>query len=181
MGLVRSIRVGFGALVVLLVAVAGSAERPRVYCIQGATLVPAPGDTIEDGTIVIRDGLIEAVGAAVAAPPDAVVIDGEGLWVYPGLIDPVAELGSSSSGGGAGQSPAATRGMGGDRPAQQPGPVHPLSLVHAETSASDTLLPFEGEQQRQAERLRELGFTTVLPAPSSGVFRGTQHRGAAQG
>ena len=38
-------------------------------------------------TLVIRNGLIEAVGADVKAPPDAVVIDGAGMTVYPGLID----------------------------------------------------------------------------------------------
>ncbi len=163
-------RVGLAVSVVMLTAVAVFAERPRVYCIQGATLVSAPGDTIENGTIVIRDGLIEAVGADVTAPPDAVVIDGEGLWVYPGLIDPVAK--QSSSAGGAEQQPPAMRRMGGAEQ-QKPGPVHPLLLVHPEQRVSETLLPFEGDRQRRAERMRELGFTTALVVPSSGIFRGT--------
>jgi imidazolonepropionase-like amidohydrolase len=167
-----SIRIGLVVLVVMLAAAAVDADRPRVYCIQGATLLPAPGETIENGTLVIRDGLIEAIGPKATAPPDAVVIDGEGLWVYPGLIDPVVEFGESSGGGGAEQQPSAMRGMGGGQQ-QKPGPVHPLSLVHPEQRASDRLLPFDGDRQRQAERMRELGFTTVLVVPSSGVFRGT--------
>jgi imidazolonepropionase-like amidohydrolase len=45
------------------------------------------GVTIPSGTVVIRNGLIEAVGASVQAPAEARVVDGSGLTVYPGLID----------------------------------------------------------------------------------------------
>jgi hypothetical protein len=45
------------------------------------------GPEIPKGTIVLRDGLVEAVGAAVAIPADAEVIDGDTLVAYPGLID----------------------------------------------------------------------------------------------
>lgn len=77
----------------LAVAIAASltlaarAEGPRIYAIAGARIVTAAGPAIEAGTIVLRDGLIEAVGPAVTAPADAWVIDGKGLTVYPGLID----------------------------------------------------------------------------------------------
>lgn len=152
-------------LIFVLASAAAFGERPRIYCIQGATIVPTPGRTIENGTIVLRDGLIEAVGSEVQTPPDAVVIDGEGLWVYAGLIDPVVELAE-----GLGGSPA--KAPGGASTQQQAGPVHPLSLVHPEQSAGDTLLPFSGDRQKRAERLRESGFTTVLAVPESGVFRG---------
>src|SRR5512140_1144001 len=74
------------ALVAAFVFV-GRAEAPHVYAISGARIVTAAGAPIEAGTVVIRGGFIDAVGAAVAAPPDAVVVDGKGLTVYPGLID----------------------------------------------------------------------------------------------
>ena len=45
------------------------------------------GAPIASGTIVLRNGLIEAIGADTAAPADAVLIDGAGMTVYPGLID----------------------------------------------------------------------------------------------
>ncbi len=66
---------------------AGRAEAPDVYAIAGARIVTAAGAAIDSGTVVIRGGFIEAVGPSVAAPPDAVVVDGKGLTVYPGLID----------------------------------------------------------------------------------------------
>ena len=56
------------------------------YAITGARIVPVSGAEIARGTVVVRNGLIAAVGANVAAPADARVIDGAGLSVYPGLI-----------------------------------------------------------------------------------------------
>src|SRR5215471_5267747 len=55
--------------------------------IRGAKIVTGAGTTVDKGTIVMRDGVIEDVGANVTAPADASVIDGTGLTVYPGLID----------------------------------------------------------------------------------------------
>ena len=63
------------------------ADAPNVFAIRGARIVTAAGAPIEAGTVVIRRGVIEAVGATVAIPPDADVIDGTGHTVYPGLID----------------------------------------------------------------------------------------------
>jgi hypothetical protein len=66
---------------------AALAATPRVHAIVGARIVTAPGQVIPRGTIVIRDGVIEAVGASVAVPADARVWDAESLTVYPGMID----------------------------------------------------------------------------------------------
>jgi imidazolonepropionase-like amidohydrolase len=66
---------------------AARAEAPRSYAIKGARLVTVSGAPIASGTIVLRNGLIEAVGAEAQAPADAVAIDGAGMTVYPGLID----------------------------------------------------------------------------------------------
>src|SRR6266481_4847395 len=64
-----------------------------IYAITNAKIVTVSGADIEHGTVVIRDGLIAAVGENVSAPPDAHVIDGSGLTVYPGLIDANTNLG----------------------------------------------------------------------------------------
>ena len=88
----------FRALAVSIVAVAATvlpgfnvsgqmpARAPR-YAITNARIVTAAGAPIEKGTLVMRDGVIEDVGASVAAPADALLVDGAGLVVYPGLID----------------------------------------------------------------------------------------------
>lgn len=154
-------------------SIAGGA-RPRIYAITGATVVPAPGQKIEGGTVVLRDGLVEAVGAGARVPSDAIVIEGKGLYVYPGLID--AGGWSPSSEGSA--TPPATAPSGGDRPRAarretEAGPVYPIAAIRPERRASDTLQPFEGDRKRDADGWRRLGFTALLAAPTKGIFRGS--------
>ena len=57
------------------------------FALTKARLVNSPDEEVEQGTLVIRDGLIVASGKDVAIPPDAEIIDGTGLIVYPGFID----------------------------------------------------------------------------------------------
>ena len=64
-----------------------------VYAIKGAKVYTISGAPIENGIVVIRDGKIAAVGANVAIPSDAQVIDATGLELYPGLFDPVTQIG----------------------------------------------------------------------------------------
>lgn len=66
-----------------------------VYAITHAKIFTLAGSPIEDGTLVIRDGKIAAVGAAVEVPVGAQVIDAKGLQVYPGLFDAVTQMGLS--------------------------------------------------------------------------------------
>src|SRR5918995_1765308 len=71
-----------------------NAQRSAIdtYAITNARIATVSGPVIERGTVVIRNGLIAAAGANVTAPPDARVIDGTGLIVYPGLIDSYTDL-----------------------------------------------------------------------------------------
>ena len=64
-----------------------------VFAIRNAKIVTVSGADIENGTVVIRDGKIEAVGANVNVPAGAQSIDGRGLSVYPGMIDAGTNLG----------------------------------------------------------------------------------------
>ena len=67
---------------------------PRgVFAIRNARIVTVSGADIENGTVVIRDGKIEAVGANVSVPSGAQTIDGQGLSVYPGMIDAGTNMG----------------------------------------------------------------------------------------
>src|SRR6185295_4285014 len=86
------------ALFILFVLVAGTvpiatAQSPESYVIRNARIVTVTGAVIEKGSVVIRDGKIAAVGANVAAPSGAKVIDATGLSVYPGMIDAGTTLG----------------------------------------------------------------------------------------
>ena len=70
----------------------------NAYAIKGAKIYTLAGPAIENGTVVIRDGKIAAVGANIAVPDDAQVIDAAGLEVYPGMFDPITQIGLSEVG-----------------------------------------------------------------------------------
>ena len=155
----------------LLFALQLHAERPRVFALTHATVVQAPGQSIEGGTIVLRDGLIEAVGKDVVIPPDAVEMDLAGSFVYPGLLD----AGGKVVGGTA--EPEAPRGGRGSPPRAEPqaspGASHPLPAVHPEKMVRDELRAIDSDdRKREAETYRSLGFTAMLAAPGPGVFQG---------
>lgn len=146
---------------------------PEVYAITNARIVTVAGPTIDKGTVVVRDGVIGAVGATVQPPADARVIDGTGLTVYPGLIDanssiglvappPAANGGRGGRGGGRGAAPTQQ-----GAPAGAPNSLHPLGL-QPELAVVDILHP-------DAEALagpQSAGITSALTAPSTGIFRG---------
>jgi imidazolonepropionase-like amidohydrolase len=73
------------------------ASRPTL--IRNATILTAAGPRIDNGSILLRDGRVAAVGTTVSAPADAVVIDAAGRWVTPGIIDTHSHLGVYSAPG----------------------------------------------------------------------------------
>ena len=77
---------------------ASAQQTAKAYAIQGAKIYTLAGPPIENGTVVIREGKIAAVGQGVAVPAGAQVIDARGLEVYPGLFDSVSQLGLTEIG-----------------------------------------------------------------------------------
>jgi imidazolonepropionase-like amidohydrolase len=71
-----------------------------VLAITNARIFPIASPPIERGTIVIRDGIIEAVGASVSAPAGAQIVDAAGADVYPGFIDAQSSIGLADPGPG---------------------------------------------------------------------------------
>ena len=156
----------------LLAPVRTAAQRSAIdtYAITNARIVTVAGPTLERATVVIRDGLIEAVGTQVRPPADARVIDGTGLTVYPGLIDANTALGMPAP--TPSPSPAG-RGSGGpffvtSAPAfSSPNSSHPLGL-QPEILAADIIRPGGGA----IEAARNAGLTAALTAPREGIFIG---------
>src|SRR6266849_7470131 len=81
------------ALLALLAVPAWTQSAPGVYAIEGAKIFTLAGPPIESGTVLIENGKISAVGADVKVPANAKVIDGKGLEVYPGMFDPITQMG----------------------------------------------------------------------------------------
>lgn len=119
------------------------AEPPGVIAITGGTVHPASGPSIPNGTVVIRNGLIEAVGAGIPLPADASTVDARGMHVYPGLIDAHSTAGA----------PTLAKEL------LEPG---------ADAVASRTLQLTDSD----LNALRAAGVTTILTAPSAGIFNG---------
>lgn len=168
-------------------ALAATAVHPRleawqmpaapVYAIQGARIVSA-GSTIDKGTIVMRNGLIEDVGAAVAVPADAVVVDGAGMTVYPGLIDmtnttavegravapvtPLPDAAPDAQGGRGRGAATAQTWADGDRAKRE-------ALLNPDFDAASHVR-YEGVEM---QRLAAAGITSVLAVSPTGLFRGT--------
>lgn len=74
------------------------AQEGGTFAVRGATIHTVADGVIEDGTIVLRDGRIIAVGRDVEIPADAEIIDGEGKHVFPGMIDAFSSLGLTEVG-----------------------------------------------------------------------------------
>ncbi len=162
---------------ILAVALAAPllAEEPSYFAIRNARIVPVSGPVVENGTVVIHDGLIQAVGTGVSIPPAALVLDGKGLSVYPGLIDALSTLGLP-------EAPAAAAPQGGvARPAAPPTTPAPSGQTAPRAQgpedrpattpwihAADLVSPGD----RRLEAARNAGFTTALAAPPRGIFSG---------
>lgn len=143
------------------------------YAITNARIVTVSGPVIERGTVIVRDGLIAAVGASLIPPPDARLIDGAGLTVYPGIIDASTSLGisrpspSPAAGGGGG---GGGGGFGGGQ--NTPSAISPNSTqlpgMQPEILASDIIRPGGTE----IEAARNAGITAAQTAPRGNVFLG---------
>lgn len=157
------------AVFALGMALSAGAEEPRYFAIRHARIVPVSGPEIKSGTVVIAKGLIVAVGEDVEIPPEAWIIEGKGLTVYPGFINALSDLGLGPP------APAGPAGGGGGPARGQPQPQQPPSHGPADrpastpwTSAADELKP----DDKRVETWRNAGFTTTLAAPMTGIFPG---------
>jgi len=159
------------ALVVCSAMVFGQPQ-PTSIAIRNAKIVTVSGPTIAKGTVVLRNGLIEAVGDNVQPPADALVIDGEGMTVYPGLVDALSTWGMP------GAAPAAN-GRGGTgrgaTPAAATTPASPPSRGPEDRPQTTSWIKAAEEIQpndRRIEMARSAGFTTAFVFPTRGIFAG---------
>jgi imidazolonepropionase-like amidohydrolase len=142
------------------------------YAITNARVVTVNGPAIERGTVVIRGGLIAAVGAGLAAPPDARAIDGTGLTVYPGLIDASTSLAIPRPSPTPTPAAGAGGGLAGLFGQTSPSAVSPNSSqppgLQPEILAADIIRAGGPE----IEAARSAGITAAQTAPRGNVFLG---------
>lgn len=146
----------FLAVLIALPSAASELRQPvaAVYAIVGVHVVTEPGQRLENATVVVRDGVIEAVGIQINPPPDARIVEFDASedqpppTLYAGLIEPYLPI-----------------EMELDEDAERRPGRHPL--LRAEFAFDETHWPAE-----QVAAYRRAGFTTALLAPTAGLFRG---------
>lgn len=122
---------------------------PRAWALTNAMVHAAPGKTIENGTVVLRDGMIRAVGANVKIPKQATILDMDGKHIYAGFIESWLDVKTVKK----------------DTSLQ----ANWNSNMRAYLSGADLFHP----KEKSLNELRSLGFTTAHIAPKGGIFQGT--------
>ncbi|MGH7696186.1 MAG: amidohydrolase family protein [Gemmatimonadaceae bacterium] len=151
---------GLAPLILVAGAVPSAKAQSGTWALTNVKIETVTRGTIEKGTVVIRNGLIEAVGATVTVPPDARVLDLAGRVVSPGFFDLTSSLGLPAA-------PAPTGGGGGGGGQQQTAPSGPVGMEPGREVASELRVT-----ENDVRNARSAGITSVLVAPNRGPFRG---------
>jgi len=131
----------------------------RTYVITRVNIVQAPGRKVDMGTLLIKDGLITAVGKNLAIPADAIVIKADSMYVYAGFIDGLSRTGVLRPK----EEPIKGKIMDpGNPPADRAG-ITPQNDVRSFLNPGD----------KSVEELRALGFTTAHVVPYGGMLPGS--------
>lgn len=130
----------------------------RTFAIRNARIVQGPGRVIERGTLLIRDGLITAVGANIAIPFDAEIIEGDSMTVYAGFIDGMSNAGVAKPA----DEPKYDRVPRPGNPPNARAGIQPERDVRAMLTNQDPLL----------DSLREVGFTVAQTVPRGQMLPG---------
>jgi len=142
--------------------------RPGQYAFTNATIVVSAGQTISNGTLLVKDRIIEAVGQGVNIPKGYVTIDLKGKYIYPGLIDAFSTYGM----------PEAPRqlipGMGGFNRTYTPVSTKPGAYGWNEAIRPDVnAKTIFHANPTAAQELKRNGFTAVQTLVRDGIARGT--------
>lgn len=139
-------------------------QRSDYFAFTNATIVKDPQTTLQNATLIIKQGKIIGVGANIAVPKDAVVVDCKGKYIYPSFIDLFSDYGVTPPKGEGGgdfsnyQNISNTKGAYSWNQALKP-----------ETDASKLF----NVNADKAKDLRGIGFGTVLTHMQDGMARGT--------
>jgi imidazolonepropionase-like amidohydrolase len=140
--------------------------RTNVYAFTNATIVQNEKTTIEKGTLVVKQGKIVAVGAAVEIPKEAIIVDCNGRFIYPSFIDPLTDYGANTPKRGAG-------GFNFGAPAQfssnKAGAYNWNQAIKPEVNAVESF----SMDEAAAAGFRSNGYGVVFTHVKDGIARGT--------
>lgn len=131
----------------------------RTYAVTGVTVYQGPGRKIDNGTVLIKDGLIAAIGKDIRIPPEAVIVKGDSLYVYPGFIDGLSHIAVSKP---KEEKPKERQKDPGNPPAEAAG-ITPNQDVRALLNPLDNSI----------DEWKAIGFTTTQTVPYGGMLPGS--------
>jgi imidazolonepropionase-like amidohydrolase len=141
-------------------------EREGLFAFTNATIFKSWNEKLDNATLLIRDGRIEAIGTTVTIPKEAVVLDVRGKTIYPAFIEPFGNYGmpetTPQSGGGGGRTTVQML-------SNKKGAYSWNEALKTEFKASDVF----ALNEKDAEILRGVGFGAVLSHRMDGMSRGT--------
>ncbi|MHA6280338.1 amidohydrolase family protein [Salinimicrobium sp. CAU 1759] len=126
--------------------------------VTNVNIIPSPGKLIQEGTVLVRDGLITAVGRNISVPPGARIIKADSMYLYPGFI-----LGMSHAGIKMPEQEERPKVKDPGNPPNDVAGITPDRLVN----------PYLESSHKSIEEWRASGFTLVQSAPSGGMLPGT--------
>lgn len=153
-------------------------KSPGVHALVGGRVVINPTNSLDNATVVIRDGVIEAVGRDVKAPADARIWPASNTVIYAGFIDPYLSIaGTNAAVSTTHLDPidGLTSGINflgvesQEKVRLQPGAGYEVTSVTPHARMATGYTP----ASKTLEGLRELGFTSGNIVPSKGILRGS--------
>lgn len=129
------------------------------YAIKNVNIIQAPGRKIDMGTVVIKDGLIVAVGKNVTIPADAILIKADSMYVYAGFIDGLSHTGVTKPK----EEQSRERLDDPGNPPPDKAGITPQQDVRTVLNAKD----------KSIEEMRNAGFTTAQVVPYGSFLPGT--------
>ncbi len=137
-------------------------ENHNVYFLTNAAIHVDFETTIENGTLLIQEGYVTAVGTEIEKPKGAVKIDLKGKHIYPSFIDPFSNYGMPKLEKG-------KRGHGPQIESKKEGAYAWNQALNPEVDAAKIF----SVDTKKAEELRKLGFGAVITHQHDGIIRGT--------
>lgn len=130
----------------------------RTYAITNVNIIQAPGRKVDMGVVVIRNGLIQAVGKNIQIPGDAIILKADSMYVYAGFIDGLSHAGI----------PKPKEEQNRERPNDPGNPTPEKAGITPQNHVRDFLNPLD----KSVEDLRAVGFATAHVVPYGGMLPG---------
>ena len=139
-------------------------ERPEIYAFINATIVQDANTIVENGVMIVRQGVIESIGKSSIIPKEAIQYDLKGRYIYPSIIDMYSNYGMPEV-----KKQGFNSGAGPQYNTKRNGPYGWNDAIKSDFNAASHLNP----DKKSADKLRSQGIGTVLSFRPDGIVRGS--------